>query len=359
MLKRFVSTVLLSAVLLLVTGITLLLMARPESAKWFLLCGLPLLALAFQGYESLKSFSYTLWIFTAVTCSLYYPQLFTGIGDFSFRQLIVPLLQLIMFGVGSTMGISDFAGVVKMPKGVVIGVLLQFTIMPLMGFALTRIFDFPPEIAAGIILVGCAPSGLASNVMSFIANANVALSVTLTAIATLLAPLVTPFLMQQLAGEYVPVNFMSMMLEIIKIVIIPIGAGLLFNYFLGKRFPRIMKVMPLLSMISIAVIITIITAAGRDSLLSIGALLVAACFIHNVAGYLLGYGLAKLLGMDEKSCRTIALEVGLQNAGLASGIALGMGKVASIGLAPAVFGPLMNITGSSLATWWKNKPVKN
>jgi BASS family bile acid:Na+ symporter len=164
--------------------------------------------------------------------------------------------------------------------------------------------------------------------------------------------------MQQLAGEYVPVNFISMMLEIIKIVIVPIGAGLLFNYFLGKRLPRIMKVMPLLSMISIAVIITIITAAGRDSLLSIGPLLVVACLIHNAAGYSLGYGFAKLLRMDEKACRTIALEVGLQNAGLASGIALGMGKVATLGLAPAVFGPLMNITGSSLATWWKNKPVK-
>ena len=164
--------------------------------------------------------------------------------------------------------------------------------------------------------------------------------------------------MQQLAGEYVAVDFMTMMIEIIKIVIVPIGAGLVFNHFLGKRYPRIMQVMPLLSMISIAVIITIITAAGRDSLLLIGPLLVVACLIHNVAGYTLGYGFAKLLRMDEKSCRTIALEVGLQNAGLASGIALGMGKVATLGLAPAVFGPLMNITGSSLATRWKNKPVK-
>jgi bile acid:Na+ symporter, BASS family len=349
---------LLTSATMVIIGMILTLAGQYTFAKYFLLIGLPLMAISFQGYHSLKSFSFTLWIFTAVTCSLFYPHLFTGIGDFSFRQLIVPLLQLIMFGVGSTMGIRDFAGVAKMPKGVLIGIVSQFTIMPLVGFALARIFNFPAEIAAGIILVGCSPSGLASNVMSYIANANVALSVTLTAIATLLAPLITPFLMQQLAGEYVPVDFVSMMLEIIKIVILPIGAGLVFNYFLGNRLPRLLKVMPMLSMVSIAVIITIITAAGRDSLLSIGPLLVLACFIHNVAGYTLGYGFSKLMGMDEKSCRTIALEVGLQNAGLASGIALGMGKVATIGLAPAVFGPLMNITGSTLATWWKNKPVK-
>ncbi|MCU0369235.1 MAG: bile acid:sodium symporter family protein, partial [Cyclobacteriaceae bacterium] len=298
---------LLTSASLVIIGMILTLTGQYTFAKYFLLIGLPLMAISFQGYHSLKSFSFTIWIFTAVTCSLYYPHLFTGIGDFSFRQLIVPLLQLIMFGVGSTMGIRDFAGVAKMPKGVLIGIVSQFTIMPLVGFALARIFNFPAEIAAGIILVGCSPSGLASNVMSYIANANVALSVTLTAIATLLAPIITPFLMQQLAGEYVAVDFITMMIEIIKIVIVPIGAGLLFNHFLGKRFPRIMQVMPLLSIISIAVIITIITAAGRDSLLTIGPLLVVACLIHNIAGYSLGYGFAKLLRMDEKSCRTIAL----------------------------------------------------
>jgi bile acid:Na+ symporter, BASS family len=231
-------------------------------------------------------------------------------------------------------------------------------IMPLMGYSIAKIFGFPSEIAAGIILVGCVPSGLASNVMSYIANANVALSVTLTAVATLMAPVMTPLLMQLLAGEYVPVDFISMMIDILKIVIIPIGAGLLFHYFLSARFPALIKAMPLVSMISIAVIITIITAAGREALLVVGPLLVLACLLHNIAGYSLGYLACKALRMDEKSCRTVALEVGLQNAGLASGLALQMGRVATVGLAPAVFGPLMNITGSSLATWWHNKPVK-
>ena len=195
--------------------------------------------------------------------------------------------------------------------------------------------------------------------MSYLANANVALSVTLTAVATVMAPVVTPFLMKSLAGEYVQVAFSAMMWDITKIVIIPVAAGLLFNYFLSSKFKRLNIIMPFVSMVSIAAIITIITAAGRDSLLNVGLLLVIACLIHNVSGYLFGYGSCKLLGMDKKSCRTIAIEVGLQNAGLASGLALGMGKIATVGLAPAIFGPLMNITGSSLATWWHNRPFRD
>jgi bile acid:Na+ symporter, BASS family len=306
-----------------------------------------------------------------------------------------------------------------MPRGVIIGIVCQFTIMPIVGVSVARAFGFPPEIAAGIILVGCSPSGLASNVMSFIARANLALAVTLTAVATMLAPLMTPLLMKMLAGQYVPIDFWSMMLSIVNIVILPIVAGLIFNaigygqtrwksiviqafvYFLiilAKNFLNFQindislqqflsaiamdmlwfsllpilaalifryyargrkgwldKVMSLVSMLGIGVIITIITAAGRDSLMAIGMALVLACLIHNMAGYFLGYWICRLLRMDEKSCRTIALEVGMQNGGLASGIALEMGKVATIGLAAAVFGPMMNVTGSSLASWWRGK----
>ncbi|MEX2232964.1 MAG: bile acid:sodium symporter family protein [Cyclobacteriaceae bacterium] len=317
------------------------------------------MAISFQGFEKLRGFSYTFWILTAVTFSLYYPEYFTGIGDFSFKLLIVPLLQLIMFGVGTTMGYKDFGAIFRTPKAVIIGLTCQFTIMPLVGFTIANAFNFPPEIAAGVILIGCVPSGLASNVMSYIANANVALSITVTALATLLSPLLTPMLMKLLAGQFVSVDFLDMMWEIIKIVIIPICAGLLYNYFLGGKFAWLDKAMPVVSMVSIALIITIITAAGRDGLLAVGALLVLAVLIHNLTGFLLGYTAAKLFGVDEKSCRTIAIEVGLQNGGLASGLALQMGKVATVGLAPAIFGPLMNITGSSLATWWRTKPTKD
>ncbi len=378
------------------------------------------LAISFYGHPTSRKFAYTVWIFAAVTVSMNYPQFFRQVGGVDLRGAIVPLLQIIMFGMGSQLSIRNFADVIRMPRGVTIGILCQFTIMPVLGISIAKAFGFPPEIAAGVVLVGSSPSGLASNVMSFIARANLALSVTLTAVATLLAPLMTPLLMRLLAGQYVPIDFWNMMLSIVNIVILPIVAGLIFNaigygqtkrssivsqalvylviivaknllnyqvndltfqqflsgtatdtvwfsllpiaaaqvfrHYARGRKAWLDKVMSLVSMVGIGVIITIITAAGRDSLMAIGLALILACLIHNLAGYFLGYWGCRLLSMDERSCRTIALEVGMQNGGLASGIALEMGKVATIGLAPAVFGPMMNVTGSSLATWWRGKP---
>lgn len=355
--NAFFRYALIVSIALFAAGLVFLFRDQTIPSSILLISSLALMAISFQGFPKLRGFSYTFWILTAVTFSLYYPQYFTGIGDFSFKELIVPLLQLIMFGVGTTMGYKDFGGIIRTPKAVIIGVTCQFTIMPLVGFTIANTFDFPPEIAAGVILIGCVPSGLASNVMSYIANANVPLSITVTAIATLLAPLMTPVLMEVLAGQFVSVEFLKMMWDIIQMVILPICAGLLYNYFLGGKFPWLDKAMPVVSMVSIALIITIITAAGRDSLLAVGPLLVLAVLIHNLTGFTLGYTVSRIFGLDEKSCRTIAIEVGLQNGGLASGLALQMGKVATVGLAPAIFGPLMNITGSSLATWWRTKPT--
>ena len=147
------------------------------------------------------------------------------------------------------------------------------------------------------------------------------------------------------------------MWDITQIVILPVAASLLYNHLLGGKFEKLDKAMPVVSMVAIAFIIVVVTAAGRESLLAVGPLLMLACLIHNITGYILGYTTCKLFKMDEKTCRTIALEVGLQNTGLASGLALKMGKVATVGLAPAIFSPLMNITGSALATWWHSKPV--
>ena len=289
---------------------------------------------------------------------MYYPESLVQIGDFQFKKLIVPLLQIIMFGMGTAMSFNDFYGVIKMPKGVLIGLVCQFSIMPVLGFGLATLFSFPPEIAAGVVLIGSSPSGLASNVMAYLAKANVALSVTLTAVATVIAPFMTPLLMKYLAGSFVPIDFYAMMLSIFKMVILPVILGLVFNHFFYGKAKWLDKVMPIISMSAIALIIMIITAAGRDSLLSIGLLLVVAAIIHNLMGYLLGYWSCRLLKMKEQDCRTIALEVGMQNGGLASGIALEMGKVSTVGLAPAVFGPWMNISGSSLATWWRDKDPK-
>jgi BASS family bile acid:Na+ symporter len=241
-----------------------------------------------------------------------------------------------------------------MPKGIIVGVVCHYVIMPLIGFTIANLFNFPREIAAGIILVGCCPSGLASNVMSYLARANLALSVSVTTISTILAPFLTPLLMRLLGGSFVTIDFWGMVWDITKIVIIPVAGGLAFHYLIHGKFKWLDKAMPLLSMGGIAVILTIITAAGRDNLLKVGALLIVATFIHNIAGYFLGYWSARLLKFHERDCRTIALEVGMQNAGLASGLALAMGKLATAGLAPAIFGPVMNVTGSSLASWWHN-----
>ncbi|MEM6380139.1 MAG: bile acid:sodium symporter family protein, partial [Bacteroidota bacterium] len=230
----------------------------------------------------IRRLAFTLLVALAAILALVFPNHILKIGVFSTQTLIIPLLMLIMFGMGTTMSVADFKGVVKMPRGVLIGVICQFSIMPVIGFSLAKLSGFPPEIAAGIILVGCSPSGLASNVMAYIAGANVALSVTLTAVATLLAPILTPFLMQLLADAYVPIDFLSMMWSIAKIVIIPIVVGLLLNHFFEKHIKQIKGIFPLISMTGIVVIIAIITAAGRDALLDIGFLLILAVITHNI-----------------------------------------------------------------------------
>ena len=381
------------------------------------------LAVAVRGFDSTRGLSYTLWIFTGAAAAMFYPQYFTSVGDFRFSRLIVPLLQLIMFGMGAQMSFKDFAGIIKMPKGVIIGIFAQFTIMPLVAFGISQIYDFPTEIAAGIILIGCVPSGLASTVMSFLSRANVPLAVTLAAVTTLLSPFITPMLMKYLAGTLIEVNTWSMMLDILNMIILPIVAGFIFNLFMNKDtnsrskviqlvlfpiamvltslvyvkadgatmsefssyFLRLMgwfyllpivgaylfnlafkgdkKVMDTIlsyvSMIGIAVIVIVITAAGRESLLVVGFALIFTSLLHNFTGYSLGYALAWLFRMPERDRRTIAFEVGMQNGGLASGLALQMGKIATVGLAPAVFGPLMNITGSVLANFWRGRPPKD
>lgn len=314
-----------------------------------------ILALLFRRSPLLRGFSYTIIIFAAVSLAMYYPQYFVRIGDFKLSRLILPLLQVIMFGMGTELSLKEFRSVVSMPRGIIIGVVCHYTIMPLVSYTIATIFHFPSEITAGIILVGCCPSGLASNVMSFLAKANLALSVSVTAISTLLAPFLTPLLMKALAGQYVDIHLGAMVWDITQIVILPIAAGLLFHYIVRGRFTWLDKAMPLVSMTGIALIIVVITAAGRDSLLKVGLLLIGATLLQNAAGYTLGYWTARWLGLAERDRRTIALEVGMQNAGLASGIALAMGKLATVGLAPAVFGPMMNITGSALSTWWHRR----
>jgi len=346
----------IAAFLLLVTNIVLFAMGALAEAGPFMIAFWIVLALLCTRYAATKGYVYTLMIFAAVTAAMYYPQPFINPQGFDFSSLITPLIQVIMFGMGTSMSLRDFYGVVKMPAGVFVGITCHFTIMPLVGLLLATTLRLPPEIAAGVILIGSAPCGMASNVISYLAKANLALSVTLTAVSTLLAPFITPLLMRWLAGNYIEISVQKMMWDIAKMVLIPVAAGLVFNHFLAGKISWLDKLMPKLSMAAIAFIIVIITAHGRESLLNVGPLLVLAGLFHNLSGYTLGYWFCRLIRMKEQDCRTIAIEVGMQNGGLASAIAKEMGRIATVGLAPAIFGPVMNITGSLLASWWHRRP---
>jgi BASS family bile acid:Na+ symporter len=381
------------------------------------------LAIGIAAIPALKGYQYTLWIVAAVVAAMIYPATFLHVGSFDLRNkwLVLVVVQLVMFGMGTQMSLHDFSGVAKAPRGVLVGILCHFSVMPLVGFALTKIFHFEPEIAAGIILIGSCSSGLASNVMAYIAKSNLALSVTVTAVTTLVAPVATPLLMKLLAGTLVEVKFLNMMIEIVKIVLVPIGAALihdhlksagaaalgrwrvaqiltglaaagilfvhdapwianlpaggalvveLLGFALGavafgvtyhqctRALPRLDSFMPIVSMAGIVYFTTVTTAAGRDNLLKVGALLFVASALHNALGYFFGYWLSRSAGLDKNSARSVAFEVGLQNGGMASGLAGAMGKLATVGLAAAIFSPWMNISGSILANYWGRHPVK-
>ncbi len=329
-------------------------------------CFVCLALAASTGQGILRQLAFTIWIATGVVVGmafhlsfLTFPSWFLGLGDREMTIVFIPVLQVIMFAMGTTLDLADFARVFKMPTGVLIGLACQFTIMPLVGFGLAHAFGLPAGIAAGLVLVGSSPSGLASNVMAFIAKANVAMSVTMTAFSTLLAPLLTPLLMKALAGEMVEIDVPAMMWSMTNIVLLPVLAGLVFHHLVYHRLKWLDRVMPVISMVGILIMTVLTVAVGRDKLMQVGLLLIFACLIHSAAGFSLGYYVCKLLKRDPLTCRTIALEVGLQNAGMAAGLAKSLGKVATLGLVPIVFGPVMNIVASTLANWWRAHPVES
>jgi BASS family bile acid:Na+ symporter len=316
-------------------------------------------AFAITVQARLRKLAFTAWVTTCVLAAFCFPTVFSRWGDFELKTLIVPLIQLIMFGMGATLAIADFTRVLKMPRAVFIGILLQFSIMPLLGFSLAMAFGFEPSVAAGVILFGSCPGGVASNVMTYLSKGNVALSVTMTACSTLIAPIMTPLLMYMLAGTLVEIVFIDWVINIVKIIIVPISLGLIFNSILralNRRGEWIDRCLSLIAIAGICFIIGIIIADSRDKLLTNGVALVAASILHNAAGYLLGYFGARLARLDESSCRTVSIEVGLQNGGMATALAINTLKDPLVALAPAIFGPWMNISGSMLASWWAARP---
>jgi BASS family bile acid:Na+ symporter len=312
-----------------------------------------------QTRPRLKVFTFTLYVLAFTTAALFYPAAFLTWNGFELKRLNVPLIQLIMFGMGASLSVGDFVRAVKMPRGVIIGMVLQFSVMPLTGWAVARAFGFEPEVAAGVILIGSCSGGVASNVMAYLARANVALSVTMTACSTLLAPLATPAAMEILAGRLVPIPFWAMMVSIIKMIILPIAAGLVAHHFLRRRREWLDRVLPAVSMAAICFIIAIIAANSRDELISVGFVLIFAAVVHNTVGYALGYSGARLLRLNETDSRTVAIEVGMQNGGMAVGLAIDVLKSTNAALAPAIFGTWMNISGSTLASWWRERPPRD
>jgi len=391
-------------------------------AAWAAVVATISFALGIRAVPALAGYQFTAWIVASVVTAMLFPASVVEVAGFDLtnKWFRLAMIQLVMFGMGTQMGLRDFAGVLRNPWGVAVAVMSQFTVMPLVGWALTRVFPLEPEVAAGVILIGACSSGLASNVMCYIAKANLPLSVTATACTTMLAPLMTPLWMKLLAGRLVDISFLGMMTEIVKIVLVPIGAGLIHDYLkwaspagakrvylaavfgavgtlalmlgwstfatglspngqlgaellgfvlavpavgclfhrLTRFLPKIEAAMPIAAMVGILYFTTMTTALGRNNLLQIGGLLFVVAALHNALGYLLGYTLGRLGGLDRNSARTVAIEVGLQNGGMASGLAAAMGKMATVGLAAAVFGAWMNISGSILANYWAKRPVR-
>ena len=274
----------------------------------------------------------------------------------SLTAYIAPLLGIVMFGMGLTLTGQDFVRVFKRPLYVAIGVAAQFTIMPVLALLLAVALRLPSELAAGVILLGCCPGGTASNVITYLAKGDVPLSVTMTSVSTVLAPLLTPILMLLLAGSWLPVDAGALFVSILQIVLLPVLAGVIVNTFLGRVVRRITPVLPLVSVVAIVVIVMAVVAASRENLLTVGPLVFVIVVAHNLAGLALGYGLGRMAGVSPSGRRAISIEVGMQNSGLAVALAtVHFGGLAA--LPGAIFSIWHNVSGPALATYWSRNPA--
>lgn len=254
------------------------------------------------------------------------------------------LLGIVMFGMGLTLKPQDFKVVFSRPKEIIIGFLSQFILMPLIAFVLIKTFRLPPELAVGVMLVGTCPGGTSSNVMTYMSKGDVALSVGMTIVSTIFAPILTPLLTKFYIGQVVDVKVMAMFLSIVKVVLIPIVLGLIINHFFGKITEALVKVLPAVSTLAIVAIVAAVVSASSAKLLNAlntSLMIVFVVMLHNLLGYATGYGVGKLLRLKQTKCRALSIEVGMQNSGLATG------------LAAAHFAqyPLATIPGAIFSTW--------
>ncbi|MFZ3579585.1 bile acid:sodium symporter family protein [Virgibacillus sp. DJP39] len=305
-----------------------------------------------KALEKISNFAgntFALWVIFFALLSFFLPGGFTWIAPH-----IALLLGIIMFGMGLTLSLSDFKAVFQAPKSVLVAVFTQFTIMPLLAFGLATVFQLPAEIAVGVILVGCCPGGTASNVMTFLAKGNTALSVSVTAVATLLAPILTPALTLLLASKWLPVSAGSMFLSIVQIVLIPIVLGIVIRMLFRKQVEKSVTVLPLVSVIGIVAVASAVVAINTENIIKEGLVIFGVVVLHNVLGLILGFGIARLFKFDFRDQKAISIEVGMQNSGL--GATLALAYFSPIAAVPsAIFSVWHNISGPILATWWGKK----
>lgn len=293
---------------------------------------------------------FTVWIIVFALFAFYYPDYFSGLTG-----LIVPTLGIIMFGMGMTLTVDDFRRVLTRPRDIYIGVLLQHLLMPLGAFILVKVFNLNQFLAAGIILLGSCPGGTASNVITYLARGDLALSVTLTSVSTLLSPVFIPVLMYFYASQWIDVPVLKLLISSFQIVIIPVILGLAARAILKEKAVAFNEILPSVSTVSIIFIVGVIVAANSESISSTGPKILLIVILHNLFGLIAGFYIAKLSGMDNKKAKTISIEVGMQNSGLA--VALANLHFSALAALPAAVSSVWhNISGSVLAWWWRRNP---
>ena len=260
------------------------------------------------------------------------------------------LLMIVMFGMGLTMKPSDFALVFKRPKDILLGCAAQFVIMPFLAFGLSSLFQLDPALTAGVVLVGTCPGGTSSNVITYLSKGDVPLSIGMTSVNTLLAPLLTPALTYLFLQTTVNVDVWSMFLSIIQVILLPIVVGFVINRFLGKYTEKAVKVLPMVSTIAICMIVATVVSHNAEKIYTCGALVLVVVILHNLFGYLCGFGLGKLLRLKPSKVKALSIEIGMQNSGLATSLASSSFSQLAMATVPgAIFSVWHNISGAILA----------
>ena len=293
--------------------------------------------------------TFALWVIIFGILGFIFPEIFKLVGPY-----VPVLLGVVMFGMGLTLSTADFREVVRRPKEVLTGVVAQFTIMPLSAYALCVLLNLPADVAVGMMLLGCAPGGTASNVVTFIARGDVALSVTVTSCTTLLAPVVTPALMYAFASQWLSIDPTAMFMSIVQVILVPIAAGVIVHKIFGAKVERVAAVLPIVSVGAVVVIVAAVVAATRSQILSAGMTAFIVVALQNAFGMALGFAAGKVFGMDLSKCKCLCFEVGMQNSALGVALASVHFAASPMTALPSAVGALWhNITGPVVATFFQ------